>query len=85
VGRHQHGGVEDAVLLGDEQLLAVEQEERAVGLVGHVEGRDGAGFACLGDAGFAPHPALSPEGRGWIVQREPVGVVEVGGEERDDG
>jgi hypothetical protein len=28
MGRHQHGGVEDAVLLGAGQLLAVQQQER---------------------------------------------------------
>jgi hypothetical protein len=90
VGRHQHGGIEDAVLLGADQLLAVQQQERPVGPVRHLEERDAAGLAHLGDAGaisFAPHPTLSPAGRGWdeVLQREPVGVVEVGGEERDDG
>ena len=90
VGRHQHGGGEDAVLLGADQLLAIQQQERPVGPVRHLEERDAAGLAHLGDAGvggFAPHPALSPSGRGWsqVIQREPVGVVEVGGEERDDG
>ena len=88
--RHQHGGVEDAVLLGADQVLAVQQQVRPVGAVRHLEERDAAGLAHLGDAGavsFAPHPTLSPAGRGWdeILQREPIGVVEVGGEERDDG
>ena len=56
------------VLTGAEQLLAVQQQERPVGPVRHLEQRDAAGLAYLGDAGavsFAPHPALSPEGRGW--------------------
>jgi hypothetical protein len=75
VGRHQHGGVEDAVLLGADQLLAVQQQERPVGPVRHLEERDAAGLAHLGNAGAVA----------GFLQREPVGVVEVGGEERDDG
>ena len=75
VGRHQHGGVEDAVLLGADQLLAVQQQKRPVGPVRYLKERDAAGLAHLRDAGVVA----------GFLQREPVGVVKVGGEERDDG
>jgi hypothetical protein len=74
-GGHLHRGVEDAVLLGADQLLAVQQEQRAVGAVRDFEEGDGAGVVHLSDPGAVA----------GFVQCEPDGVVEVGGEQRDDG
>jgi len=48
---------------------------RPGGPVRYLEERDAAGLAHLGDAGAVA----------GFLQREPVGVVEVRGEERDDG
>jgi hypothetical protein len=61
--------LEDAVLLGADQLLAVQQQERPVGPVRHLEERDASGLAHLGDTGAVA----------GFLQRQPVGVVEVGG------
>jgi hypothetical protein len=58
-----------------DQLLAVEQQDRPVSAVCHLEEWDAASLAYLGDAGTVAS----------FLQREPVGVVEVGGEKRDDG
>jgi hypothetical protein len=60
--------VEDAVLLGADQLLAVQQQERPVSPVRHLEGR------CRPLAGAAA----------GFLQRKPVVVVETGGEELGD-
>jgi len=47
---HEHRGVEDAVLLRADQLLAVEEEQRLVGEVDDLELRDGPRLVRLRDA-----------------------------------
>src|SRR6267142_63140 len=65
---HQHGGVEDAVLLGVDQLLAVQQQERPVGPVRGLEEWDAGGQSSLPDETRALARATT---------RTPIGVVPV--------
>ena len=74
-GGDEHGHIEDAVLLGADQLLAVEEEQRLVGRVGDLEIRHRPRLAHLRDA-----DALA-----GLAEREPGGLGEERGEDGDHG
>ena len=75
MGRHQHGHVQDAVLLGAHQLLAVQEQERQVPQVGHAELGHGALLVQLCDAHAVP----------GLGQGEPLGLRLHGRQDGDDG
>ena len=61
VRSHEDGGVQDTVLLGADQLLAIEQQQRAIACVAHLKRGNGGAARGLGHddvvAGFVQrHP-----------------------------
>jgi hypothetical protein len=61
VGRHQHAEIEDAILLGADQLLAIEEQDRSTALIDEPQLRDAALLRDLGDAGAAAPQRLVEE------------------------
>jgi len=70
----EHGRVEDAVLLGADQLLAVEQQHRAVGVIDEAQRRHLTAGGDLRDG----------DGCARLGQREPVGLRFLGREQGND-
>ena len=61
VGRHQHAEIEDAVLLGADQLLAIEEQDRSTALIDEPQLRDAALLRDLGHTGAAAPQRLVEE------------------------